>query len=202
MPWRMTLTAAGVLRRHLGFRGLIKLLESLKRRKEVGEPWQGLPPPVEKKDIDSRAQIGDAILLYRALRERMPPADAERILREVVTASSVTHLRTTLPRIRQVDLIDKTRPQREAMLAKLVARFPNSEWTILESTDEKFVFRIHRCRFPELLAQVGHPELSDAFCKGDELYFRQHQPEIDFERPGTIGGGAASCDFIFKFRSQ
>ncbi len=126
MHWRMTLTAAGVLRGHLGFRGLLSLLGSMHRRKQAGEPWQGLPPPVSEKDVKSRAQIADAILAYRALCERMPRAEAERFLREVVTASSVIHLCTSLPRIREADLRAKSRTEREAMLSALVSRFPNS----------------------------------------------------------------------------
>ncbi len=159
-------------------------------------------PESRGKDTESRALIGDAIIAYRALCERMPREEAEQILRELMTAASVTHLHTTLPSIREADLRAKSHAEREAILTTLVARFPNSDWTILESTDEKFVFRIHRCRFPELLAHVGHPELSDAFCRGDELYFQQHQPDIIFSRPGTIGGGAASCDFIFTPRAR
>lgn len=58
-------------------------------------------------------------------------------------------------------------------------------------------FDLHRCIYWELTQQYGCPELCCVYCENDDISFAGLMPKIRFERSGTLGNGAACCDFHF-----
>lgn len=58
-------------------------------------------------------------------------------------------------------------------------------------------FDIVRCIYKEICEKCGCPELCAAFCQSDTIAFAGYMPKIRFERSGTLGEGAACCDFRF-----
>lgn len=200
MQLRYSLAAVGELRRELGLRRALGLARRMLARVRKGEPWTELPPATARKDVESRAMIGDAIILYRVLKEALPADRAEAVFRKLVLEAAVAQLYSTVPKLSREDLVAKSPAAREALLTEIVEAFPNTDYEIVEASDTTFWYRITRCRYPELLARVGHPELSDVFCAGDGVYFERHQPDIAFARPKNIGKGDACCDFVFTLK--
>ncbi len=58
-------------------------------------------------------------------------------------------------------------------------------------------FNFHRCVYWDVTKQFGCPELCCVFCERDDISFSGLAPKINFLRSGTLGGGAACCDFHF-----
>ena len=72
MNVNIKLAAIGVLKKRLGMKKLLTLLPRMDKRKKQGEPWHNLFSPETIKDQESRVLIGDAVLLYREILEKMP----------------------------------------------------------------------------------------------------------------------------------
>ena len=196
---KMTGAALKVLRLQISFREYIWVIFNyLKYDKK--SLWKDLEPARNKKDKGSRAQLGDAIILYRILLKRFTPERAEDIIRNVIKNAAIQFLRGTLPLLDREEILEMDNEEKEEILTSLIEKFPNSDWEIVKTKDDEFHYRITRCRFPELLRHLDHPELNDAFCAGDLLYFQEYQPDIDISRPNTIGSGNNCCDFIFSIR--
>ncbi|MFX0102791.1 MAG: L-2-amino-thiazoline-4-carboxylic acid hydrolase [Candidatus Hodarchaeota archaeon] len=199
---KMSLAAIGALRKELGFKQTLSVISTFLKMKRRGEPFKGFEPPGNSKDRGSRDQLGDAILVYRALLDRLPREEAERITREVILAGAMAFLRGTVPVLRREEILSKTKEEQEALLTSIIEKFPNPDWEIVETTETSFFYRITRCRFPEMLEKLGHPELSNAFCAADELYFNEYQSDIDLERTTMIGAGDKCCDFLFSLKEE
>ncbi len=197
---KIKLTAVKVLKNRLDIKGIIHILPKLSARQKKGEPWDKMPPATEIKDIESRKLIGDAILLYRELLLITSPYKAQDTVREVITESAITQLNCLIPSLTKERIKSMNTSQRKETLCEIINRFPNSDWEITKAGENDFSFCIERCRLVELITAAGHPELKDAFCTGDALYFDRHQPEIDFSREHTIGAGDDFCDFNFRLK--
>lgn len=202
MNYRIKKAAIAVLRKELGWKVLVSLLPGLSRRQKRGEPWENLSLPVDQKDRDSRALIGDAILLYRELLSRCPPAEAERIIRAVIIESAIMQLYTLVPKLSKSEILALSPDERQQRFCSIINQFPNADWRLAQVTDTDYGYLIYRCRLVELIIAVGHPELKDAFCAGDGLYFERHQPDITFSRPSQIGKGAKECEFNFSVKIE
>ena len=59
----------------------------------------------------------------------------------------------------------------------------------------------HKVSLGMLIVKAGHPELKDAFCNGDVIYFERYQPNLTFKRPQKIGSGDDVCEFIFEIKN-
>ena len=70
-----------------------------------------------------------------------------------------------------------------------------TEWVCCNSRE--IHFNLRRCIYWDLARQYGCPELCCVYCQNDEVAFSGLLPKIRFERAGTLGGGAACCDFHF-----
>ena len=84
----------------------------------------------------------------------------------------------------------------------LVDRFPNTDWKMTNCTEQEVTVCMTRCRIVELLDAVGCPELRNACCAGDKLYFDMYQKDINFKRDTMIGEGDKQCDFIFSIKDK
>jgi hypothetical protein len=200
MNFRIKKAAIGVLRKELGWKRLLRLIPGLSKRQKLGEPWTGMSPPEDQKDRDSRALIGDAILLYRELQRLEPSVDAERIVRRGIIESAIMQLYTLIPQLSKAAILKLAPEERKNRFCGIVAQFPNADWNLTKADETEFGYLIHRCRLVELIVAAGHPELKDAFCAGDGIYFERHQPEIGFSRPTMIGKGDPGCEFNFSLK--
>lgn len=77
--------------------------------------------------------------------------------------------------------------------------FPSEGWETewVRCDGKEIHFDLHRCIYWELTQQYGCPELCCVYCENDDISFAGLMPKIRFERSGTLGQGAACCDFHF-----
>ncbi len=199
MKTKIELTALKTLFKEAGVLKTVRILPGIFIGKLKGGPWKTFPAPESKKDSESRQLIGDAIILYRILLRIFDIKEAERITREVITASSVVQLSCAVPIIERETIENYNDEEKERMFCGIIAKFPNADYEVIDS-DRVYSFKITRCRLAELITEAGHPELRDAFCAGDGLYFRKYQPDLIFKRDCMIGKGDSCCLFEFKIK--
>lgn len=197
----MKLAAFKALRGCLPARTLLRVLRTMGRVKLPGE-WSNAKPARDPKDAGTRAQLGDAVALYRALLDHLPRDHAARVAATVIEAAAIAFLRGSLPVLDEQAIVAMNPSDRERLVSSLLDTFPNTDWVLDGPSDTAIHCKIVRCRFPELLHELGHPELAPAFCAGDIAYFQRYQPGISLERPCTIAAGGDRCDFIFSVRDQ
>jgi hypothetical protein len=74
------------------------------------------------------------------------------------------------------------------------------EMEVLEQSDQVFAFNITRCRYAEMYAELGIPELGTLLsCNRDFALIEGFNPAVRLTRTQTIMEGADHCDFRFKF---
>jgi len=91
-------------------------------------------------------------------------------------------------------------------LARLFTRlmtkwsYPPQGWDIAwrEDSGERIAFDVHRCFYLDVLTAYGMPELTAAFCSGDDELFKALPDSIRWERTGTLATGKAKCDFCWR----
>lgn len=197
---KIKISAFKVLKKEVNFKDLIQVLKEMERSKKRGEPWLKFPECETEKDLESRELIGEAILLYRALKNIKEIKEAERIIREVIIRSAVTQLNFLIPLIKREKLLKMGEEDRSAFFKGIIDKFPNADYELVEENNDRYKFDIVRCRLVDLIIKAGHPELMDAFCAGDGNYFSMCQPEVLFSRKDMIGKGAEKCDFEFRIK--
>jgi len=70
---------------------------------------------------------------------------------------------------------------------------------VLEQTETRFVFNVYRCRYAEMYAHLGIPELGKLLsCERDFALIEGFNPKIHLTRTQTIMEGADICDFCFE----
>ena len=70
---------------------------------------------------------------------------------------------------------------------------------VLEKTRKKFSFNVYRCRYAEMYAHLGIPELGKVLsCERDFAFIEGFNPDIQLTRTQTIMEGADICDFRFE----
>ena len=62
---------------------------------------------------------------------------------------------------------------------------------------EEVRFDINRCPYCKYLTEIGCPEIIRFSCEVDEWIYG-NLPGLEFHRRGTLGTGAAQCDFCLK----
>ncbi|MBN2152257.1 MAG: L-2-amino-thiazoline-4-carboxylic acid hydrolase [Candidatus Lokiarchaeota archaeon] len=195
----MLSAATRVLRQSLSTREFLGVLSRYIRAGKAST-WKSLPPPADEKDSGSRDQLGDAIRIHDALSSRLDRDRVLAITRDVVKAGAIEFLRGTLPVVSRQDIERMGLADRLALLEQLVAAFPNADGKVVAVNADEFTFRVTRCRFPELLGQLGRAELAGAFCSGDLEYFQRFQPDIEASRDSTIAAGGDCCGFTFRLK--
>jgi len=205
MNLRIAWAAFKVLKEELGWKKTLALLPALTKLQKQGKPWDELKEPQSRKDRESRALIGDAILVYRILRswEEFTEQRAEKIVKKMIKEAALQQLFALIPQFKKETLEQVPEEKREAVLSSIVEKFPNTDWHVVEVKKNRIVYHITRCRLVELVQKLGHPELSDAFCPGDITYFEEYQPNIKLIRPCTIGIDEEEyCDFQFEIAKE
>jgi hypothetical protein len=70
---------------------------------------------------------------------------------------------------------------------------------VLEKARKRFSFNVYRCRYAEMYAHLGIPELGKMLsCDRDFAFIQGYNPEIQLTRTQTIMEGVDICDFRFK----
>lgn len=77
--------------------------------------------------------------------------------------------------------------------------FPEEGWQTqwVRCDGQEIHFNLHRCLYWEWTQTMHCPELCSVYCENDVISFSGLLPKIRFERTGTLGEGAAYCDFHF-----
>lgn len=69
---------------------------------------------------------------------------------------------------------------------------------VLEQSEGRYSFNVHRCRYAELYRELGIPELGELLsCNRDFSLIEGFNPQVRLKRTQTIMEGAAYCDFRF-----
>jgi hypothetical protein len=159
-----------------------------------GEPFGSLPAPDCGNERQSRKQLAPAILLYRALMIRLPERALE-VTEKVVATEGVRFMKKSLGKLKLKELPQMAQQERNAYVGELGERFFNAQIRWDHIGDEKVQFTVTHCRFPGLCQAAGAPELAILFCRVDEAYFGQVEPNLVLTRPHSIAAGAADCPF-------
>ena len=196
-----TRVALRVLRRELGVIGALILGCSIVVQKLRRAPFGDLPAPRDRRDALSRAQAGDAILLWRALVPRVGDVQALAISKEIMTAGGVVFLGELLG---DLDASVIEGPDAMTTLETRTGRFFNAEGSlrIFKSKPPVVQFAVSACRFVELLRAASAEPLLPLFCEVDRAYFSPATTSIRLDRDQTLAAGDAMCDFRFRWEQK
>lgn len=195
----MTRAALRILRHRLGFFRTLPILARVAIAQLRGAPWKRLPPAADEKERLSRREIGGAVLLHQALSRHLSADAARGILSEIIVEGAMVSFDYLLDPLTPATLRARPEEERRRLVLQNLARFPNADARLDEAAPDRLAFTVTHCRFPVLLAAVGHPELAPLFCAGDKRYFEERLG-VDFNRPHTIADGAANCPFLLTAR--
>jgi len=186
----------------LGLFDMFRLFVSVAADQAHGEPWRELGFPVDRKEFLSRRQLGSAVLLDRNLRELTDPETARELTGEIVREASVEFLSRNVPALRKNKVLQMTDSQRHRFFSNIQEKFFNADADITFRDDDELRLTVTRCRFVELLDEIGERDMAPLFCEGDRVFFDEHQPETIFERPEKISSGGKICDFRFSWKNE
>lgn len=193
---------APVLIRELGLWRALVVGRAVRKAAKSGAPFDTLPPPRDRREEQSRAQIGPAVLLYRVLLESQPQAEALRICGEVAAVAGRAFLAEQLGRLRRDDVAKLDEAGREHFARTRGERFFNADLVWNRIDGEAVEFTVTHCSFPGLCAAAGAPELAPIFCEVDRRYFGTVEPDVLLDRPQTIAAGAGTCEFRLSYRER
>ncbi len=84
---------------------------------------------------------------------------------------------------------------------RVMARdFPAAGWDVRWAAPApgRVAFDVHRCFYLDVLRHYGAPELTRAFCQGDDVLFAAFPSHLAWERRQTLGRGDDICDFCWR----
>ncbi len=197
---RMTFASLSLVGSQIGWLRLPGVLFSVVWADIRGEPWRKLAAPATEKERLSRKEMGQAVLLFRALRSRFGHERALKVIGEVVKEAAVIQIGSFIPKTLLENWRELDPETRDALLTEALNKFPNSHSESLYSDRDSFKYVISRCEFHELANGLGLPELATVFCAGDGLFFEREVPGAKFERPTTIASGGSCCDFRIRWK--
>jgi hypothetical protein len=71
---------------------------------------------------------------------------------------------------------------------------------VVRSTDSEFHFNVTRCRSAEMYRAMGLAELGAVLsCNRDGAFCEGYDPRLTLQRTQTLMGGAAHCDFRYRW---
>lgn len=189
-----------VLRRELGAAKTLAVLSEVALGKLRGEPFRDLGKPMDRRDVLSRRQVGPAVLLHRSLSKRIASERALEILREVTVVAGVIFLSDLLSDLDPAALAAEDPQKALVELEARASRMFNAEGEMSLSAEPLEVsFRVSRCRFVQLLDEIGDREILPLFCEVDRAFFQPEQTPIQLRRSKTLAKGDGECDFHFHW---
>ena len=69
-----------------------------------------------------------------------------------------------------------------------------------ESHGNEARFNIVKCPYMETCVRYGCPEITRAFCDGDDAGYGNLHPRLIWGRTKTIGRGGDCCDFLLEYK--
>jgi hypothetical protein len=143
------------------------------------------------------------LALYQVLRETSGGSEAALAQwDELVGAAEGSPAQKTFPLLGRV-------PGGFALLrvftrALMKHGFPEDGWTFhwVEDNPQRIAFNIERCFYLTVLAYYGAPELTEHFCRLDDLAAEKLPPSIRWERTTTLGRGGSVCDFCWTYEPR
>ncbi len=64
-----------------------------------------------------------------------------------------------------------------------------------EISDREMRFDMTKCPYSDICTKYDYPEITKAFCKGDDIVYGNMHPKLVWGRTKTIGDGDLICDF-------
>lgn len=74
------------------------------------------------------------------------------------------------------------------------------EYEFPESSGNEARFNIVHCPYYETCKRYGCPEITRAFCDGDDAGYGNLHPKLIWGRTKTIGRGGDCCNFLLKYK--
>ena len=179
----------GALYSNFGFFGMLGVLWRVAIAKMRGEPFAALGPAVDERDRLSRRQVGDLVLLDRAIRSKHSDEKALAVCRSLTLAGGVIFLDAIVPHVAPDKLGE--------MAGKLIDEFFNAEGRATMVDAETLRFDVTRCRFVDLLSQVDALHLVKLFCEVDSGFFDGKRRPVLLHRTQTLATGGTHCNFTF-----
>ncbi len=67
--------------------------------------------------------------------------------------------------------------------------------TFHELSSREMHFDMTKCPYSDICTKYGYPEITKAFCRGDDIVYGDMHPKIVWGRTKTIGDGDKVCNF-------
>lgn len=193
--------AIAILRRRLGTLRATRAVATLVRRQLTTDPFSNLPPvePDQVGEWLTRRQLGPVLLLSDILQQDLglSAQETRSILGELVDEVGALLLSRRFPPLDPRAWAAAPHEEREGVARAVFARLGNISAAEVQTTDGSLALDVRRCRFVELCAEVGKPELASLFCAADARFFGRSDSPVTLERSGTLATGASCCDFRF-----
>ncbi len=89
-------------------------------------------------------------------------------------------------------------------IRKAMLGYPEEGWQIewLQEDQNAIRFSMSSCFILKTLTDYGAKELTDCFCRVDDLIYSEMSPFIEWKRTQTLAKGSSSCDFCFYAVNQ
>jgi hypothetical protein len=156
---------------------------------------------------DGLNEIG--VLKRRTIEARILAAFLDELSDSFERAEVIQILRRTVTRVAQAHGAALADQYDHPGLENFSTTLP--DWTkdgalemeVLEQSSTAFHFNVTRCRYAEMYAALGIPELGEVLsCNRDFKLIEGFNPEIKLSRTQTIMSGAPFCDFRYHLSSD
>ncbi len=91
---------------------------------------------------------------------------------------------------------------RKGMEQIAVSRFNKREYITIDETTCHFI--VKRCITHDFFKEAGTPELIRFFCQGDEIFYADVFPELEFSRgdswENTMAYGKDHCEYLVNMK--
>ena len=171
-------------------------------RSLLDPPFKDLGKPQTHNEVASRRQIADAVIIYGFLKHIMGQTRALEATSTVIVASGQFFIDAHLSDINHARLVEIDEPARRELASERLSRFPNMTPKVIDIREDALRFRVERCHFVHLCSAAGVPELTQAFCKVDDVYFSEIRDDIELVRPQTLARDNRPCEFHLQFRPK
>ena len=146
-------------------------------------------------------RIYPSIAVYEAFQaEGVGPEKAAWYIREYFqrfSAKTVPHLQRI---IKVVGLARKIPKLFMKISVKSFGTDAGFEYEFPESHGNEARFNIVHCPYYETCNRYGCPEITTAFCDGDDAGYGNMHPKLIWGRTKTIGRGDECCNFLLQYR--